>query len=50
VFEKGTAIPETATHILDGYKVIDFSQVLAGPTVTRLIAEMGAEAHRRILL
>lgn len=31
------------THILDGYKVIDFSQVLAGPTVTRLMAEMGAE-------
>src|SRR5579859_6878911 len=36
-------MPETATHILDGYKVIDFSQVLAGPTVTRLMAEMGAE-------
>ena len=31
------------THILDGYKVLDFSQVLAGPTVTRLMAEMGAE-------
>src|SRR5258708_40293051 len=31
------------THVLDGYKVIDFSQVLAGPTVTRLMAEMGAE-------
>jgi crotonobetainyl-CoA:carnitine CoA-transferase CaiB-like acyl-CoA transferase len=30
-------------HILDGYKVIDFSQVLSGPTVTRLMAEMGAE-------
>ena len=30
-------------HILDGYKVLDFSQVLAGPTVTRLMAEMGAE-------
>jgi crotonobetainyl-CoA:carnitine CoA-transferase CaiB-like acyl-CoA transferase len=50
VFEKGTVKPETATHILDGYKVVDFSQVLAGPTVTRLMAEMGAEAHRRILL
>jgi crotonobetainyl-CoA:carnitine CoA-transferase CaiB-like acyl-CoA transferase len=36
-------MPEKATHILDGYKVIDFSQVLAGPTVTRLMAEMGAE-------
>jgi crotonobetainyl-CoA:carnitine CoA-transferase CaiB-like acyl-CoA transferase len=31
------------TRILDGYKVLDFSQVLAGPTVTRLMAEMGAE-------
>jgi crotonobetainyl-CoA:carnitine CoA-transferase CaiB-like acyl-CoA transferase len=31
------------THILDGYKVLDFTQVLAGPTVTRLMAEMGAE-------
>jgi crotonobetainyl-CoA:carnitine CoA-transferase CaiB-like acyl-CoA transferase len=31
------------THVLDGYKVLDFSQVLAGPTVTRLMAEMGAE-------
>jgi len=35
--------PEKPKHILDGYKVIDFSQVLAGPTVTRLMAEMGAE-------
>jgi crotonobetainyl-CoA:carnitine CoA-transferase CaiB-like acyl-CoA transferase len=30
-------------HVLDGYRVLDFSQVLAGPTVTRLMAEMGAE-------
>lgn len=36
-------MPEQAKHILDGYKIIDFSQVLAGPTVTRLMAEMGAE-------
>jgi crotonobetainyl-CoA:carnitine CoA-transferase CaiB-like acyl-CoA transferase len=36
-------MPAKPTHILDGYKVIDFSQVLAGPTVTRLMAEMGAE-------
>jgi crotonobetainyl-CoA:carnitine CoA-transferase CaiB-like acyl-CoA transferase len=36
-------MPEQTTHILGGYKVIDFSQVLAGPTVTRLMAEMGAE-------
>ena len=30
-------------HVLDGYKVLDFTQVLAGPTTTRLMAEMGAE-------
>jgi crotonobetainyl-CoA:carnitine CoA-transferase CaiB-like acyl-CoA transferase len=30
-------------HILDGFKVLDFTQVVAGPTVTRLMAEMGAE-------
>lgn len=28
--------------MLDGIKVLDFSQVLAGPTVTRMMAEMGA--------
>jgi crotonobetainyl-CoA:carnitine CoA-transferase CaiB-like acyl-CoA transferase len=36
-------MPGMSTHILDGYKVLDFSQVLAGPTVTRLMAEMGAK-------
>lgn len=29
--------------MLDGYKVLDFTQVLAGPTTTRYMAEMGAE-------
>ncbi|MGR8946526.1 MAG: CaiB/BaiF CoA transferase family protein [Gammaproteobacteria bacterium] len=29
--------------ILDGIRVIDFTQYLAGPVVTRLMAEMGAE-------
>jgi crotonobetainyl-CoA:carnitine CoA-transferase CaiB-like acyl-CoA transferase len=29
-------------HVLDGYKVPDFTQVLAGPTATRMMAEMGA--------
>ena len=28
--------------ILEGIKVLDFTQYLAGPTVTRLMAEMGA--------
>lgn len=30
-------------HILDGYRVLDFTQFLAGPTTSRLMAEMGAE-------
>jgi crotonobetainyl-CoA:carnitine CoA-transferase CaiB-like acyl-CoA transferase len=29
--------------MLDGYKVLDFTQVLAGPTTTRYMAEMGAD-------
>jgi crotonobetainyl-CoA:carnitine CoA-transferase CaiB-like acyl-CoA transferase len=36
-------MPEPIAHILNEYKVLDFTQVLAGPTVTRLMAEMGAE-------
>jgi crotonobetainyl-CoA:carnitine CoA-transferase CaiB-like acyl-CoA transferase len=30
-------------HVLDGYRVLDFTHALAGPTATRLLAEMGAE-------
>jgi crotonobetainyl-CoA:carnitine CoA-transferase CaiB-like acyl-CoA transferase len=30
-------------HILEGYKVLDFTQFAAGPTATRLMAAMGAE-------
>ena len=30
-------------HIFDGFRVLDFTQVLAGPTTTRMMAEMGAE-------
>jgi crotonobetainyl-CoA:carnitine CoA-transferase CaiB-like acyl-CoA transferase len=30
-------------HILDGYKVLDFTQYIAGPTATRMMAAMGAE-------
>ena len=29
--------------ILEGIKVLDFTQYLAGPVVTRLMAEMGAD-------
>ncbi|MBL4622751.1 MAG: CoA transferase [Immundisolibacteraceae bacterium] len=32
-----------AQAILEGYKVLDLSQVVAGPSVTRMMAEMGAE-------
>ncbi|MEQ1889417.1 MAG: CoA transferase [Alphaproteobacteria bacterium] len=30
-------------HILDGYRVLDITQFLAGPAATRIMAEMGAE-------
>lgn len=30
-------------HMLEGYRVLDFTQFVAGPTVTKLMAEMGAE-------
>ena len=33
----------TEQHILNGYRVLDFTQYLAGPTTTRFLAEMGAE-------
>lgn len=32
-----------APHMLDGISVLDFTQVLAGPAMTRGMAEMGAE-------
>ncbi|HJU28648.1 MAG TPA: CoA transferase [Candidatus Binataceae bacterium] len=33
----------TQKHVLDGYKVLDFTQFVAGPTCTLMMAEMGAE-------
>src|SRR5713101_5873557 len=34
---------QTAKHLLNGYRVLDFTQYLAGPTTTRFLAEMGAD-------
>ena len=34
---------QTPKRMLEGYRVLDFTQVLAGPTTTRFLAEMGAE-------
>jgi crotonobetainyl-CoA:carnitine CoA-transferase CaiB-like acyl-CoA transferase len=30
-------------HVLDGYKILDFTHIVAGPTCTLMLAEMGAE-------
>ncbi|MGR8920819.1 MAG: CoA transferase, partial [Gammaproteobacteria bacterium] len=30
-------------HLLSGIRILDFTRALAGPTCTRMFAEMGAE-------
>ena len=36
-------MPARSKRMLEGYRVLDFTQVLAGPTTTRYMAEMGAD-------
>ncbi len=35
--------PGQMKHVLDGFRVLDITQFIAGPTATRLLAQMGAE-------
>ena len=46
---KGTVMENGAAHsrMLADCKVLDFTQYLAGPTVTRLMAEMGVAVRER---
>lgn len=41
--ERSSAVGAAPTQALAGVRVLDMAQVLAGPTVTRILAEYGAE-------
>ena len=34
---------ERFRHVMDGYIVLDFTQMVAGPTAGRLMADLGAD-------
>jgi crotonobetainyl-CoA:carnitine CoA-transferase CaiB-like acyl-CoA transferase len=36
-------MPDGQRHVLDGYKILDFTHIVAGPACTLMLAEMGAE-------
>src|ERR1700745_3040842 len=43
VTREHSTMADEPRHLLDGYKVLDFTHFVAGPTTTRLMAGMGAE-------
>jgi crotonobetainyl-CoA:carnitine CoA-transferase CaiB-like acyl-CoA transferase len=36
-------VEQKPQHVLNGYRVLDITQFIAGPTATRFLAQMGAE-------
>jgi hypothetical protein len=46
--EEGDAIPmaQSSKRMLEGYRILDFTQVLAGPTRSRYMAEVGGRCRQ----